>query len=150
MIGSKCFALKNSAAGSVCSPYPYHSGIKPRNGNQVHLKLIIILGRINWSYKKQEIVEIALLLSRQNIDTRFGFKWKRDSAGWGLNKQILRGLKVIKSGEMEKNIIKMAMRGLLHVSVVRVLINFIFRALKKDRARMHTFWGNHSILWWRE
>jgi hypothetical protein len=31
----------------------------------------------------------------------------------------MRGLEVIKSGEMEKNIIKkMPMRGLLHVSVV--------------------------------
>lgn len=109
----------------------YHSGNRPRNGNQVHLKLIIILGGINWSYKKQEIVEIALLLSRQNTDARFGFKWKRECAGWGLSKQSLRGLGAIKSGEMEKNITeKVAVRGLFRVAGSEFYTDFIFRALR--------------------
>lgn len=106
MIEPKFFALKKSTAGTTSSPCSYHSGSKPRNSDQVHLKVIIILGRINWSYKKQAIVEIALLLSRQNIDARFGFKWKRDSVGCGLSKRILRGLEAIRSWEIGKNIIQ--------------------------------------------
>jgi hypothetical protein len=49
----------------------------PRTGNQVQLKPIIILGGINQSYKEWEIVEITLLLSRQNMEARFGSSGER-------------------------------------------------------------------------
>lgn len=156
MIVPECFGLKNSAAGSASSPCSYHSGIKPRNSDQVHLKLIILLGRINWSYKKQEIVEIALLLSRQNIDARFGFKSKRDSAGCGLSKQILRGLEAIKSWETGKNIIKGGHERFARtpwnsdLSVTLILyLDLGPRVLTKDPAWIHVFCRDHGTPWQR-
>lgn len=145
MIVPKVFALKNSTTGSICSPCSYHSGTRPRNSDQVHLKLITILGGINWSYKKQEIVEIALLLSRQNIDARFGFKWKRDSAGWGLSKQIL---EAIKNWEMEKNIIKRWPWEIYKDAIFlwfEFYVNFMLRALRLELLRKTVHECIHSL-----
>ena len=152
MIEPTFFALRSSAAGSLCSPCSYHSGTRPRNRDPVHLKLIITLGGINWSYKKQGIVEIALLLSRQKtLMPDLARSWKEIVQGAVGVSRFWRLWKRSKVGKWRKTPWKggheRCTRSPCFCGWSRlVLWSSRAGAPKKDTAWMRTFfWSDHGI-----